>query len=39
MLACHFIDPDLEVEKGDNKITLVLEIQENLKNNFQKNRF
>ena len=20
MLACHFIDPDLKVEKGDNKI-------------------
>ena len=26
MLACHFIDPDLRVEKGDNKIrgTLIL---------------
>ena len=27
MLACHFIDPDLKVEKGDNKIegrTLIL---------------
>ena len=33
MLACHFIDPDLGVEKRDNKIKLILGIQENFKNN------
>ena len=39
MLACHFIDPYLGVEKRDNKIKLVLEIQKKFKNNFEKNSF
>ena len=30
MLACHFIDPDLGIEKRDSKIKLVLGIQQNV---------
>ena len=34
MLACHFIDPDIGVEKGYDKIALILRIQKNFKKNF-----